>query len=126
MSIARKEIPRKGKDAEGRAACGWPASPRGSGGFTAEELAELDFIFARGLLSRRWNCVSPKLNDRGYLYIVRGRHPLIDPEKVVPSTIWLGERGKRQPGGLSGEAGREANESIETSNATAPREQCED
>ena len=58
---------------------------------TAEELAELDFIFARGLLSRRWNCVSPKLNDRGYLYIVRGRHPLIDPEKVVPVTLWLGE-----------------------------------
>ena len=41
MSITRKEIPRKGKDAEGRAACGRPAPPRRSGGFTAEELAEL-------------------------------------------------------------------------------------
>ena len=58
---------------------------------TEELLAELDFIFAKGLLSRRFICVSPKLNDEGRLKIIRGRHPLIDPEKVVPSTIWLGE-----------------------------------
>ena len=59
---------------------------------TEELLAELDFIFAKGLLSRRFVCVSPKLNNEGRLKIVRGRHPLIDPEKVVPSTIWLGEK----------------------------------
>ncbi len=53
-------------------------------------LARLDFIFAKGLLSRRLVCVSPKLNDRGSLKIIRGRHPLIDPAAVVPSTIWLG------------------------------------
>ncbi len=58
---------------------------------TEELLAELDFIFAKGLLSRRFVCVSPKLNSEGRLKIIRGRHPLIDPEKVVPSTIWLGE-----------------------------------
>ena len=58
---------------------------------TEELLAELDFIFAKGLLSRRFVCVSPKLNNEGRLKIIRGRHPLIDPEKVVPSTIWLGE-----------------------------------
>ena len=54
-------------------------------------LAELDFIFAKGLLSRRWMCLSPKMNNKGYLHIIRGRHPLIDPEKVVPATIWLGD-----------------------------------
>ena len=59
---------------------------------TEELLAELDFIFAKGLLSRRFVCVSPKLNNEGRLKIIRGRHPLIDPEKVVPSTIWLGEK----------------------------------
>ena len=59
---------------------------------TEELLAELDFIFAKGLLSRRFVCVSPKLNNEGRLRIIRGRHPLIDPEKVVPSTIWLGEK----------------------------------
>ena len=58
---------------------------------TVELLSELDFIFAKGLLSRRLVCVSPKINDRGYLNIIRGRHPLISPEKVVPSSIWLGE-----------------------------------
>ena len=56
----------------------------------AETLGELDFIFAKGLLSRRLRCVAPKMNERGYLRIIRGRHPLIDPEKVVPSDIWLG------------------------------------
>ena len=61
---------------------------------TEELLAELDFIFAKGLLSRRFVCVSPKLNNEGRLKIIRGRHPLIDPEKVIPSTIWLGEQGE--------------------------------
>ena len=58
---------------------------------TEELLAELDFIFAKGMLSRRFACTGPKLNKEGRLRIIRGRHPLIDPEKVVPSTIWLGE-----------------------------------
>ena len=58
---------------------------------TVELLAELDFIFAKGLLSRRFTCVQPKMNREGWLHIIRGRHPLIDPEKVVPGTIWLGK-----------------------------------
>ena len=58
---------------------------------TVEALGELDFIFAKGLLSRRLVCVAPKMNREGYLHIIRGRHPLIDPERVVPSTIWLGK-----------------------------------
>ncbi len=58
---------------------------------TVERLGELDFIFAKGLLSRRLVCVAPKLNDRGFLHIIRGRHPLIPAEKVVPIDLWLGE-----------------------------------
>ena len=58
---------------------------------TVEILTELDFIFAKGMLSREMYAVSPKLNSEGYLNIVRGRHPLIDPEKVVPSNLWLGK-----------------------------------
>ncbi len=53
-------------------------------------LAQLDFAFAKALLSRGMRGVQPKLNDRGYLRIIRGRHPLLDPDKVVPSDIWLG------------------------------------
>ena len=58
---------------------------------TIETLAELDFIFAKGLLSREMFAVTPKLNQDGYLNIIRGRHPLIDPEKVVPSNLWMGK-----------------------------------
>lgn len=58
---------------------------------TVDLLTELDFIFAKGLLSRRLYCTVPKLNDQGYINIIRGRHPLIDPEKVVPSNIWMGK-----------------------------------
>ena len=54
-------------------------------------LAELDFIFAKGLLARAMTGVQPKLNSEGRLHIIRGRHPLIDPDKVVPSTLWLGQ-----------------------------------
>ena len=70
---------------------------------TVALLSELDFIFAKGLLSRRWMCVSPKMNSRGYLHIVRGRHTLIDPEKVVPETLWLGvpEDGKNKEEGFN-------------------------
>ena len=54
-------------------------------------LAHLDFVFAKGQLARELHCVLPKINHEGRIRIVRGRHPLIDPEKVVPSNLWLGE-----------------------------------
>ena len=65
-----------------------------------EMLGELDFIFAKGLLSRRMRGVAPKMNEQGFLHIIRGRHPLIDPEKVVPSDICLGyQAADRKEGG---------------------------
>ncbi len=54
-------------------------------------LAELDFIFAKGALAREMRAVPPKINDNGYINIKRGRHPLIDPDKVVPSDLWIGQ-----------------------------------
>ncbi|MBE5802542.1 MAG: endonuclease MutS2 [Clostridiales bacterium] len=54
-------------------------------------LAHLDFVFAKGQLAREFHCVLPKINHEGRIRIVRGRHPLIDPEKVVPSNLWLSE-----------------------------------
>lgn len=53
-------------------------------------LARLDFMFAKGLLARHMHAVSPKMNDQGFLKVLQGRHPLIDPERVVPSDIWMG------------------------------------
>ncbi|MCE5342060.1 MAG: endonuclease MutS2, partial [Eubacteriales bacterium] len=49
-----------------------------------ELLNHLDFAFAKGLLARDMRAVLPKLNDHGFLRIIRGRHPLIDREQVVP------------------------------------------
>ncbi len=56
-----------------------------------ELLGNLDFIFAKGLLSRRLICTAPKLNDKGFLHIIRGRHPLIPADRVVPVDLWLGK-----------------------------------
>ena len=70
---------------------------------TQELLSELDFIFAKGVLSRRWFCVAPKMNDKGWINILRGRHPLIDPEKVVPISLWLGNPpGEKKDGTAEG------------------------
>ena len=55
-----------------------------------ELLAELDFAFAKGLLSRDMSGVTPKMNRDGFINIIRGRHPLIDRERVVPSNLWMG------------------------------------
>ncbi len=55
-----------------------------------DTLAQLDFIFAKGLLSRDMFAVTPKLNQEGYINIIRGRHPLIPADRVVPSNLWMG------------------------------------
>lgn len=54
-------------------------------------LAGLDVIFARAALARQMRAVPPKLNEEGHVRLLQARHPLIDPKKVVPSTLWLGE-----------------------------------
>lgn len=54
-------------------------------------IEELDFVFAKGKLSRTMNGVEPKLNDDGIINIIKGRHPLIDKNKVVPTDIYLGK-----------------------------------
>ncbi len=56
-----------------------------------EILARLDFIFAKAALSRHYKCSEPKFNQDGQIHIKDGRHPLLDPQKVMPITVWLGE-----------------------------------
>lgn len=53
-------------------------------------LSQLDFIFAKAALSRHFKCSEPKFNTEGRIHIKDGRHPLLDPQKVVPITVWLG------------------------------------
>lgn len=54
-------------------------------------LVELDFIFAKAELAKSYNGVEPIFNKEGRIHIRRGRHPLLDPKKVVPIDIRLGE-----------------------------------
>ena len=54
-------------------------------------LAKLDFIFAKAALSRHYQCSEPVFNTKGYVNIKDGRHPLLDPKKVVPINIHLGK-----------------------------------
>ncbi|MGI6199473.1 MAG: endonuclease MutS2 [Christensenellales bacterium] len=56
-----------------------------------ELMAKLDFIFAKGVLSRQMRAIAPELTDNMSLRLVRARHPLLDPAKVVPLDLWLGE-----------------------------------
>lgn len=54
-------------------------------------LTELDFIFARAMLSKSMKAVEPEFNDRHYINIKRGRHPLLDKVSVVPIDVTLGD-----------------------------------
>lgn len=56
-----------------------------------EILTELDFIFAKGSLAKSYNGTAPVFNQDHRIRIRKGRHPLLDPRKVVPIDIHLGE-----------------------------------
>ena len=56
-----------------------------------ELLAQLDFIFAKAALSHQYRCTVPIFNDKGYINIKDGRHPLLDQKKAVPINVWLGK-----------------------------------
>ncbi|MBR5338079.1 MAG: endonuclease MutS2 [Lachnospiraceae bacterium] len=54
-------------------------------------LVRLDFIFARAALARKMNATRPEMNTDRRINIKKGRHPLIDPAKVIPISVPLGE-----------------------------------
>ncbi len=54
-------------------------------------LTELDFIFAKAALSKQMRGTEPIFNEKGYINIKKGRHPLIDSKAVVPIDIHLGK-----------------------------------
>jgi len=56
-----------------------------------EILSHLDFVFAKGELSISMNATEPIFNTKGYINIKKARHPLLDPLKVVPINIYLGD-----------------------------------
>ncbi|MWV44179.1 endonuclease MutS2 [Paenibacillus sp. HJL G12] len=58
--------------------------------FDLDLVGQLDFIFAKARLAHVMKATMPKMNDRGYLKLRKGRHPLIELDKVVPIDVELG------------------------------------
>lgn len=54
-------------------------------------LSELDFIFAKAMLSKKMHATEPKFPEEGYIDIKKGRHPLIDNKRVVPIDLNAGK-----------------------------------
>lgn len=55
-------------------------------------LAQLDFVFAKANLAYEMKASLPRMNDRGYIKLVRARHPLILEDQVVPTQVELGNQ----------------------------------
>ncbi|MBB3114343.1 DNA mismatch repair protein MutS2 [Paenibacillus phyllosphaerae] len=55
-------------------------------------LGQLDFAFAKARLAHLIHGTLPVMNDRGFLKIRKGRHPLIAAENVVPLEVELGNQ----------------------------------
>lgn len=53
-------------------------------------LVRLDIIFAKAKLAFRMRAWAPLMNDTGKVELRNARHPLIDPNKVVPISLRLG------------------------------------
>lgn len=54
-------------------------------------LNEIDCLYAKAEYAYKTHSVLPQVNDCGEIVISRGRHPLIDPKKVVPVSLSLGK-----------------------------------
>ena len=57
-----------------------------------EIIITLDILFAKAAYGNKIKCTQPQLNQDKYLNLVNARHPLIDPKKVVPISVMLGEK----------------------------------
>ena len=53
-------------------------------------LVQLDVIFAKARLAYRMKAWAPQMNDCGKIELRNARHPLIDPQKVVPISLCMG------------------------------------
>ncbi|MGG6312486.1 endonuclease MutS2 [Paenibacillus macerans] len=60
--------------------------------YDGDVLGQLDFIFAKARLARELKGTLPRMNDRGFLKLKKGRHPLISPDQVVPIDVELGNQ----------------------------------
>ena len=54
-----------------------------------ELMVQLDFIFAKAKYAKEYQGTEPIFNTDGIVDIKQGRHPLLDPKKVVPIHIYI-------------------------------------
>lgn len=54
-------------------------------------ICQIDFIIAKAKLALKQNAITPKINDKNYVVIEKGRHPLLDADAVVPISLQLGK-----------------------------------
>ena len=67
------------------------ASHRDNINLNVQMLIRLDVIFAKAKLGSRMRAWAPLMNDQGRVQLRNARHPLIDPQKVVPISLHLGK-----------------------------------
>ncbi|MFM9413161.1 endonuclease MutS2 [Peptococcus simiae] len=56
-----------------------------------EILAHLDLTFGKGRLALQMKAVAPDFEEGTFFELIKARHPLLDPETVVPIDIDLGD-----------------------------------
>ena len=56
-----------------------------------DKIVRLDVIFAKAYYANATRSVRPTINEKGIVKIERGRHPLIDKDKVVPTDVRVGD-----------------------------------
>jgi DNA mismatch repair protein MutS2 len=50
----------------------------------------LDFIFAKAKYAKQLKATKPVINEEGYVFLKKARHPLLPADEVVPNDIELG------------------------------------
>lgn len=55
-----------------------------------DALVDMNVIFAKANLAYKMKATLPEVNNEGRINLKKARHPLIDPQKVVPTDIRLG------------------------------------
>ncbi len=66
------------------------ASIMGALSLNYQNISELAFIFACGKLAEKMKATRPEITRERRVNLKRARHPLIDPDRVVPITVSLG------------------------------------
>jgi DNA mismatch repair protein MutS2 len=59
--------------------------------YTFDVITGLDIVFAKAYYANSIRAVKPIFNERGYVNIQKGRHPLIPENKVVANDIYIGK-----------------------------------